>query len=229
MRDESSTPTKTCTKCGIEKPATTEFFYPRRDRPCGLVTECKSCACERRREWVAIHHDEVCAKLRAYGSSHKEEKRAYRDAHREQEKAAWDTYYAANREQRREHCRQYHLTHREERAAYAAAYNAEHRAERTAHNAEHHAERAAWSRNRRARIAESPGTHTVEDVLAQYDRQHGKCYWCQGPVGRHYEVDHVMPLALGGSNGPENLVISCTHCNRSKGTKLPHEFSDRLC
>ena len=48
-------------------------------------------------------------------------------------------------------------------------------------------------------------------------------------VGGDYHVDHVIPLILGGSNGPENLVIACPRCNLSKGAKMPHEFSERLC
>ena len=46
---------------------------------------------------------------------------------------------------------------------------------------------------------------------------------------RKKHVDHAIPTPLGGSNGPENIVITCAACNLSKGSKLPHEFSDRLC
>lgn len=49
------------------------------------------------------------------------------------------------------------------------------------------------------------------------------------PVGSEYHVDHVIPLVQGGSNGPENLVISCPLCNVSKGGRLPQEFGNRLC
>lgn len=73
------------------------------------------------------------------------------------------------------------------------------------------------------------GVHTGDDIAAQYLRQRGRCYWCGERVSKSYHVDHVIPLAKGGSNGPENLVIACPECNRRKCAKMPHEFSDRLC
>jgi 5-methylcytosine-specific restriction endonuclease McrA len=33
---------------------------------------------------------------------------------------------------------------------------------------------------------------------------------------------------LGGSNGPENIVIACPHCNQSKNAKHPMDFCGRL-
>lgn len=32
-------------------------------------------------------------------------------------------------------------------------------------------------------------------------------------------VDHVIPLVAGGSNKIENIVLSCHHCNSTKGVK----------
>jgi len=31
------------------------------------------------------------------------------------------------------------------------------------------------------------------------------------------EIDHIVPVAEGGTDGPENLVTSCYECNRGKG------------
>ena len=73
------------------------------------------------------------------------------------------------------------------------------------------------------------GSHTAADIAAQHARQKGRCYWCDEKVGRRYHVDHIVPLARGGSNDPENLVISCRFCNLSRGAKLPHEWGSRLC
>jgi 5-methylcytosine-specific restriction endonuclease McrA len=51
------------------------------------------------------------------------------------------------------------------------------------------------------------------------------CHWC-GEVtekqGRH--VDHIIPLAKGGTHSVDNLCCSCATCNFSKGSKLPEEF-----
>lgn len=31
-----------------------------------------------------------------------------------------------------------------------------------------------------------------------------------------YDIDHVIPVALGGSHGPENLQLLCRECHRKK-------------
>ena len=40
-------------------------------------------------------------------------------------------------------------------------------------------------------------------------------------------LDHVHPLAHGGSHLPGNLVVACARCNRLKGDMLPYEFFAR--
>jgi len=82
--------------------------------------------------------------------------------------------------------------------------------------------------NYRARKRAAFGSHTASDIAAQRTRQHGLCFWCHKKVGKHYHVDHVTPLSLGGSNGPENLVIACAECNLSKGAKHPMDFAGML-
>lgn len=37
------------------------------------------------------------------------------------------------------------------------------------------------------------------------------------------EVDHVIPVALGGSDDPSNLVAACEDCNTGKGSTSPDE------
>jgi len=88
---------------------------------------------------------------------------------------------------------------------------------------------ASSGRNRRSRLMGAEGTHTAADVRVQYDRQRGLCRWCGRRVTwAEKQVDHVMPLALGGSNGPENLAIACLRCNSSKGAKHPKDWRDQL-
>ena len=37
-------------------------------------------------------------------------------------------------------------------------------------------------------------------------------------------IDHVVPIAKGGNNEDNNLVVACRKCNSSKGTKLLSEW-----
>jgi 5-methylcytosine-specific restriction endonuclease McrA len=38
----------------------------------------------------------------------------------------------------------------------------------------------------------------------------------------------VVPLVLGGGNGPENIVVCCPNCNLKKHSKHPMEFCGRM-
>ena len=75
---------------------------------------------------------------------------------------------------------------------------------------------------RRARKNGAQGTHTRKDIERIYSQQNGRCYWCGASIEK-YHVDHVIPLSKGGSDAPENLVISCQTCNQEKYNKLPNE------
>lgn len=44
----------------------------------------------------------------------------------------------------------------------------------------------------------------------------GKCHYCGQPA---CEIDHIHPKSLGGSDDLDNLVPSCTPCNRKKGAR----------
>lgn len=80
----------------------------------------------------------------------------------------------------------------------------------------------------RARARGNGGSHTPEDVAEIFSAQKGRCAYCREKVGEDYHVDHIVALAKGGSNGRENLQITCGWCNRSKGSCDPVEFAQRL-
>ena len=48
------------------------------------------------------------------------------------------------------------------------------------------------------------------------------CFYCGAPawMGR-LEIDHVIPVALGGKNDPWNLVPACVDCNGGKFDTAP--------
>lgn len=49
------------------------------------------------------------------------------------------------------------------------------------------------------------------------------CVYC-GAEGVTLELDHMIPLARGGSNHLLNLIPACMPCNRSKGSRTPREW-----
>jgi 5-methylcytosine-specific restriction endonuclease McrA len=55
-----------------------------------------------------------------------------------------------------------------------------------------------------------------------------RCVYCARPLDLSVAtLDHVIPLAKGGTHHPGNLVAACTSCNRLKGDLMPHEFFAR--
>lgn len=54
--------------------------------------------------------------------------------------------------------------------------------------------------------------------------QKGKCPCCSLPLGDNYHMDHIMPLALGGSNTDDNIQLLRQRCNSQKCAKHPVDF-----
>lgn len=52
-------------------------------------------------------------------------------------------------------------------------------------------------------------------------------YTLRTPHPMSFEVDHVMPLALGGSDELDNKQASHRKCNRDKSDKAPGEHTGR--
>lgn len=197
---------KTCTKCGREFPHTPEFFYAAKEIKSGLRGSCKDCDRLRHKRYAAAHPDKVKAWKAADIARRREAVRAYHAA-----------YYAKNIETELVKRAEYREAHREEARARDRAYYESNR------------DKFRVLNNQRRMRERASGSHSVSDIRNQVKRQRGRCYWCGKSTGDDYHVDHVIPIARGGSNGPDNLVIACPPCNQSKGAKLPHEFADRLC
>lgn len=86
----------------------------------------------------------------------------------------------------------------------------------------------ARTARRRSRLKQAKGSYTADDIKVQLKSQRGKCWWCGRKVGQKFHVDHLIPLARGGTNEPRNIVISCPTCNVTRRDKLPHEWNGRL-
>ncbi len=120
---------------------------------------------------------------------------AYRAANRDKESAKAKRWYDANRDRALEISKSW-----KKRCGkpFAAAYGAQRRARKIA-----------------------GGSYTAADVAEIGKLQRWKCHWCFVPVKSRYHVDHIIPLALGGSNAKGNICISCAPCNLKKHAKHP--------
>lgn len=88
------------------------------------------------------------------------------------------------------------------------------------------------SANYRARIRGVQGIITTDAVQRIWLRQRGRCLHCGTLLAPNssvkFEIDHLIPFALGGTNDEDNIVISCVRCNRRKGQLPLEKFIRRL-
>jgi len=65
-------------------------------------------------------------------------------------------------------------------------------------------------------------THSEAEWLQLVGFFGGRCAYCrERPVAHR---DHIIPVALGGSDDISNIAPSCVSCNLRKGTKSAREF-----
>lgn len=87
------------------------------------------------------------------------------------------------------------------------------------------------NRNRHARKMAAPGKHTSADIIAILKAQNYRCGYCRKKLrkeGRSTHIDHIIPLARGGSNDRKNLQALCRTCNTQKNDKDPIEFAQTI-
>lgn len=57
------------------------------------------------------------------------------------------------------------------------------------------------------------------------EAQNHRCCWCHVRFSDVLGADdapsleHVIPIALGGTNTPDNLAVACRRCNTKRGTQ----------
>lgn len=139
--------------------------------------------------------------LERHGDRIRSERRAAYHENREAHLAYQRQYYAANRDRFRQLSREWYRNNRDKIKA--------------------------WDHARR--IANGSGiSFTHKDVGMIIEEQDWQCSYCLSDIEAYYEADHFIPVAKGGGNEPENIVLACLPCNRSKGAKLPWDWRPDL-
>lgn len=147
-------------------------------------------------------------------------RRYYADVQRARSRSK--DYVAQNRAKVAEYQRLYRAANREAITEYFRAYNeqrAEYRrawARLNSGTPERRLKKRAAGHARRAALADAPGACSPEQLQARWDYYGGKCWMCGGMAEA---IDHVIAIALGGSNWPANLRPACTSCNSAKGAR----------
>lgn len=84
---------------------------------------------------------------------------------------------------------------------------------------------AAVEEHYKNRRAESLAVTSAPKLRALImERDGAKCRWCGETEG--LALDHILPVAAGGTDDPDNLQLLCGSCNSSKGDRVPSQFKE---
>lgn len=82
-----------------------------------------------------------------------------------------------------------------------------------------------YNHNRRDAKINSGGGKLSRGIIKKLIKlQKGLCPCCFMPLGDDYHLDHIMPLALGGTNTDDNVQLLRSICNLNKSQKHPVDF-----
>jgi 5-methylcytosine-specific restriction endonuclease McrA len=217
MSDAILPEAKVCNTCGILKPLS-EYH---RNKKCqdGRLARCKACrkvadapyvesyrerGRQNARAWRMKHPEESARKTREWAQANPGRMREYSAKYRRSERGratAQRWLEVRDRSRRQATTRRYYLKNKTRYLTYAS--------------------------NRRARIRGSDGHHSKDDVAFIAQKQGMRCIYCRNKL-KHFHIDHILPLALGGANDKTNIQLLCPRCNRRKGAKHPIDYANRL-
>lgn len=82
-----------------------------------------------------------------------------------------------------------------------------------------------WSKDStRERLPQNRQRVRKKARFAILSRDGFRCVCCgKGPDEERLEVDHIVPVSLGGTNDPQNLQTLCCSCNQGKSNKITSE------
>lgn len=196
---------RVCRTCGVEK--SMESFRKLKNRD-WWEKQCRECS---NAEVMARNLANPERRAEILGKYNKNNRQAVAESKRK--------YSARNQEKRLESCRRWLQLNPEKRKSVCRNWTKSNPLKSRAYNA-----------NRRSRILSATGKHTKEDILRLFKAQSGQCAnpICKVGIESKFEVDHIMPLYLGGANSPDNLQLLCKPCNRKKWKKHPEEWRKEL-
>jgi len=81
-----------------------------------------------------------------------------------------------------------------------------------------------YAHNRLKRIKDNGGRLSKGIIESLYKQQNGLCNCCGKDLGSDYELDHIMPIKLCGTNTDDNVQLLTKTCNRKKSCKHPDDY-----
>jgi 5-methylcytosine-specific restriction endonuclease McrA len=147
-------------------------------------------------EWYQKNRDRIIKKSRLWAINHPEQK-----------KKNFQLWLSQNLSRFRAVNKAWRKAHPELVAGYVKKWSSNNKSQECAQESK-----------RRARIKNAVGTWSHYDIEKIMSVLGVNCLCCGAQ--QHIHIDHIIPLAKGGSNGPLNLQLLCRSCNCKKHTTI---------
>jgi len=185
---------RACNNCGIVYPVEEQYFQAITNSSDGFRKTCKSCKKAKDQERYSKLKKQTLERTKAWYQENKEKKQAYDS--------------------------QYRITNREKRKA-----NNRKHYKSTVQKLPHKYKAKTLTFTRGRNFSHSY-KFISKDFTRMLERQRYCCFYCGERFTNllSFELDHVIPVKLGGVNSIGNSVLACRICNRAKSYKTVMEF-----
>jgi hypothetical protein len=243
--------TRICTKCGIEKPETTDYFCRHKCSKNGLLSYCKECQKIENKKYRAVNREERSHYSKEYWKKNREnlldKKRLNYLTKKEEISIKHRQYRLENYQKIQEGKKMYQQKNRDHITKYRKFHYQQNKGKISNQNKQyyeinkvqvlevmkgyrqtpHGREVLRLNRQRRAALdKELPSTLTLEE-WEQCKKYFGNvCAYC-GKDPRTLSQDHFIPVVNGGGYEACNIIPACTSCNSKKNTKNFFEWYPR--
>lgn len=207
---------KFCKHCNIEKPISE--FHRNTSSKDGIGSKCKQCQKIHFSKWYAINKKKVIESSAVWAAENIEKRRLSR--------AKWES---ENQEKVRIRKLNWATNNKDKMCVASAKYRSENPEKvklslKIWRDMNQEVCRIHYQ-NRRARKLMNGGVLSADIEQRLLSLQRGRCACgCKQPLGDDYHLDHIMPLALGGSNTDDNIQLLRSKCNLQKHAKHPADF-----
>jgi 5-methylcytosine-specific restriction endonuclease McrA len=135
-----------------------------------------------------------------------------------------NAWAARNRSTLNARCRQWNANNAEAKRATNARYREKHQ---KAVNERRKIKRAldpSIEKNKTAKRRAAKGVLPKNIVNTLLIKQQNKCNCCGEFLGNAFHLDHIIPIARGGTNTEDNVQLLLQKCNQQKYTLTMQEF-----
>ena len=213
------TNTKTCKRCGMEKPLEREHFRLSKNHKDGFRSECKECARMISKEYREKNKEKINSYQKEYRKINTEQtsqsSKKYRENNKGKVKEMRENWEFNNKEKRSQYHKEWYQANKKrkrqnERKLYLKSEK--HRKYKL---------ELCKIRNHRKRSVISDFTTSEWEICKTFFDN--RCCYCGGDCDE-LQQEHFVPVAKGGAYTKANMIPACGSCNSSKNDSDFHDW-----